>query len=281
MQSNTGLRRCFARDYELGRATAVRELERSVLGCDYGATSWTTLDEAHRLADLLGLRPSMRLLDVGAGAGWPGLYLALISGCDAVLTDVPVTGLRIAVERAASDGTSGRARAVAADGAALPFADHSFDAISHSDVLCCMPAKLSLLRECRRVAHAGARMVFSVIAPAPGLSDVERRIAIESGPEFVDLNGDYSTLVALSDWQLLLRIDVTDAFAHLIRVSLNVMHTNASALVDALGTDDYLNRVARRQATLFGLDRGVLKRELYAVTAALPSGTLTGCCLST
>src|SRR5262249_10214747 len=65
--------RCFTRDYELGRSTTVRELERDVLGSDYGATSWTTRDEARTVAELLGLRPDMRLLDVGAGAGWPGL----------------------------------------------------------------------------------------------------------------------------------------------------------------------------------------------------------------
>jgi hypothetical protein len=69
MSADTAPRRCFTRDYELGRSPAVRDLERSVLGCDYGATSWTTRDEAGTVADLLGLRPSMRLLDVGAGAG--------------------------------------------------------------------------------------------------------------------------------------------------------------------------------------------------------------------
>src|SRR5713101_4633295 len=188
-------RRCFTRDYELGLAVAVRELERNVLGCDYGATSWTTRDEAGRVVDLLALRPHVRLLDVGAGAGWPGLYLAQISGCDVVLTDIPHVGVRLALERAARDGIGERCQAVVSDGAALPFVEGSFDAISHSDVLCCMPAKLALLQECRRVAREAASMVFSVIVPAAALSDAERRFAIESGPEFVDLDGSYPTLL--------------------------------------------------------------------------------------
>ncbi len=266
MPANATPRRCFTRDYELGRFAAVREIERAVLGCDYGATSWTTRDEARIVADLLGLRTRVCLLDVGAGAGWPGLYLSLISGCDVVLTDIPHVGVRLALERAARDGIAERCRAVVADGAALPFADGSFEAISHSDVLCCMPAKLSLLQECRRVARAGATMVFSVIAPADALSVIERRIAIESGPEFVDVEGDYPTLLEQSDWRVLQHIDVTDRFAQSIRASLQAMHANADALVAALGNEDYCERVKRRQVTLVGLDRCVLKRDLFAAT---------------
>jgi SAM-dependent methyltransferase len=261
-------RRCFTRDYELGRSAAVRDLERSVLGCDYGATSWTTRDEAGTVADLLALRPGTRLLDVGAGAGWPGLYLAQISGCDVVLTDIPHDGVRLALERAARDGIGERCRAVVSDGAALPFADSSFDAISHSDVLCCMPAKLELLHECRRVARAGAPMVFSVIAPAATLSEAERGLAIESGPEFVDVDGDYPTLLEQSDWRVLQRIDVTNVFARSIRTSLHLMSTREDALVETLGAEDYRERVKRRQATLAGLDRRVLKREIFVATAA-------------
>lgn len=267
MSPDAAPRRCFTRDYEIGGSAVVRDLERSVLGCDYGATSWTTRDEAGTVADLLGLRARMRLLDVGAGAGWPGLYLSLISGCDVVLTDIPHVGVRLALERAAHDGIGERCRGVVADGAALPFAEGAFDAISHSDVLCCMPAKRALLTECRRVAREGASMVFSVIAPTAGLSDAERRFAIESGPEFVDVDGDYRTVLEQSDWRVLQRFDVSDVFAQSIRTSLHVMSARADALVETLGVQDYQERVKRRQATLAGLDRHVLQREIFVATA--------------
>jgi ubiquinone/menaquinone biosynthesis C-methylase UbiE len=274
MSPDAAPKRCFTRDYELGRSAAVRDLERNVLGCDYGATSWTTRDEAGTVVDLLGLRPRLRLLDVGAGAGWPGLYLAQISGCDVVLTDIPHVGVRLALERAARDGIGERCRAVVSDGTAMPFASHSFDAISHSDVLCCMEAKVELLRECRRVAHTGGPMVFSVIAPAPGLSDAERRLAIESGPEFVDLDGTYPTLLEQSDWRVVQQIDVTDVFAQSIRTSLHLMSAQEDTLVKALGAETYRERVKRREATLTGLDRRVLTRQIFVATAAAPASLI-------
>ena len=52
--------RDFARDYELGRSPALLELERCVLGCDYGATSLTTRQEASRIAERLEITRATR-----------------------------------------------------------------------------------------------------------------------------------------------------------------------------------------------------------------------------
>ena len=35
-----------------------------------------------------------RTLDVGAGSGWPSLYLVRETGCEAALVDLPLEGLR-------------------------------------------------------------------------------------------------------------------------------------------------------------------------------------------
>lgn len=244
----------------------MRDLERSVLGCDYGGTSWTTRREADRIAELLELRPGVRLLDVGAGAGWPGLHLAHVTGCDVVLADLPVVGLQIALARAAADGIKERCRAVVADGATLPFGESSFDALSHSDVLCCMPAKRSMLQACRRVAREGARMGFSVIAPASSLSPSARQIAIESGPEFVDVDGDYALLLEQSGWSVQERMDVTAEFAKSMRTTLEGMKLGVGELTKVLGADEFSERVIRRQATLAAVDQGLLKREIFVAT---------------
>lgn len=77
-------------------------VERMVIGADFGADGYTTVEQADELAHRLTLRP----------------------------------GLRIAAARAAGEGLTGRCAVVAAGGRHLPFAAEIFDAIVHTDVLC-------------------------------------------------------------------------------------------------------------------------------------------------
>ena len=118
---------------ELSRAE--RAVEREVFGSAAGINSYTTPAQTELLADALRLRPGVQLLDVGSGSGWPALYLAQRTGCDAVLTDVPVAGIRSAAARASDRRLLGRCAFVAASGTDLPFRSRSFDAVAHSDVL--------------------------------------------------------------------------------------------------------------------------------------------------
>lgn len=92
--------------------------------------------QADTLAQGLGLSAADRLLDLGSGRGWPGLYLAARTGCAVVLTDLPLAGLRVAAARAAAEGLASRAEVVVSAASALPFRARSFDAVIHADVLC-------------------------------------------------------------------------------------------------------------------------------------------------
>ena len=254
----------FARDYETAQDPLMREIERCVRGSDYGATSWTTRDQAEQAAVRLGLGRGRRLLELGAGSGWPALLFATLSGCDVVLADLPLSGLRIARERAATDGLDGRCSVLAADGAALPFADHSFDSIHHADVLCCMDHKREMLRECRRVARAEARMVFSVIllAREPAGHD-ERRLLQQSGPPYPDAGADYVVLLEEAGWTLVEGIDVTAEFMRCMEVLIEESHARRAPLVDLLGDEDYAERVERRRCTRAAVARGLLRREIF------------------
>jgi ubiquinone/menaquinone biosynthesis C-methylase UbiE len=260
---------CFAKEAAFARSCEMRDLERSICGCDYGSTSWTTRSEAERIAQLLALHPRAKLLDVGAGSGWPGLYIAGIAGCDVVLVDLPITNLQAARERAMADGVSERCGVVVANGAALPFKAASFDALSHSDVLCCTPDKLAILRACRRVARVGARMVFTVIAPAPLLSDADRQIAIASGPSFVDVPEDYAAMLERTGWRLRTREDLTAAFLATMRSHFEGLRARADVLVKVFGRDELTERMRDRHATIVATDAGLLRRELFVAHADL------------
>jgi len=124
----------FNERYRLVGEPAMRRAEIRAIGSDYGATSFTTRAQADRLAGLLELGPGKFLLDVGSGAGWPGIYLARSTGCRVVLTDLPLEGLQTASRRMQSEGVAGSV--VAASGDSLPLRDEVFDAATSSDVLC-------------------------------------------------------------------------------------------------------------------------------------------------
>ena len=84
----------------------------------------------------LKLSPGMSLLDLGAGRGWPGVYVTQQSSCRTVLTDVPAPALGLARSNAIEHGVGERCLYAAADGRALPFTSGVFEAVIHADVLC-------------------------------------------------------------------------------------------------------------------------------------------------
>ena len=124
----------FNERYRVVKEPPMRRAELRVIGSDYGATSYTTKDQADQLARVVGLVPGMLLLDVGTGAGWPGIYLGHSTGCRVVATDLPLEGLKTAKLRMHEDGVDGAVVATAGD--SLPFGPGSFDAATSSDVFC-------------------------------------------------------------------------------------------------------------------------------------------------
>lgn len=116
-------------------AAAMLAVEREALGTDYGANGYTTRAEADEIGALLALHAGSHLLDLGSGCGWPGLHLAARAGCRLTSADPVASG----VQRSVARGDDERLDAhlgVVADGAALPFAAGTFDALVHVDVLC-------------------------------------------------------------------------------------------------------------------------------------------------
>jgi len=254
--------------YWRSRASVMLDIERQVCGCDYGGCSWTTRSEAESFATLLGLRPGRRLLDLGAGSGWPGLYLARISGCDLTLIDLPLAGLRLAAERRARDALPGGCWIAAADATELPFRDGTFDALSHSDLLCCLRQKRAALAACRRVIRPTGCMAFTVISVVPDLAEDARRRAVAAGPEFIETSTPYPGLLEDTGWSLQDRQDLTAAYEASLRRQLQADEARRSALEELMGRALVTDRLAHWRHELAALDEGLLRRELYLAVPA-------------
>ncbi len=242
-------------------------LERDVLGCDFGGTSWTTRSQADEIPELLGLVPGSHLLEIGAGTGWPGIYLSSRTGCEVTLLDVPVNSLRYARDRARDENLDTRCLAIAASGAALPIKSAAFSLISHSDVLCCLPEKPAMLNECRRVACHGARMLFYVIAPAPGLSPADLDEACGVGPPFVAVTDSYTGLLAKSDWRMLQKTNLTAEYLNALRRLFVKMRASSYELEDVFGRAEFDEQLQHRARQISAIERGLLVREMYLVEA--------------
>jgi cyclopropane fatty-acyl-phospholipid synthase-like methyltransferase len=94
----------YAERYRIrASATIVDEAEREVIGEVWGANGFT--------------------------------YLAQRTGCEVVVTDLPTEGLEVASRRAKVEGLRSLG-AVAASARRFPFAENSFDAIVHVDLIC-------------------------------------------------------------------------------------------------------------------------------------------------
>jgi sterol 24-C-methyltransferase len=91
----------------------------------------------HYLALRLGLRPGMKVLDMGCGVGGPMRNIARVSGAD--ITGVTISPHQIERGRRYNerDGLSDICHFVEGDfNARLPFADNSFDAAYSIDAIC-------------------------------------------------------------------------------------------------------------------------------------------------
>ena len=106
----------FNNFYEFSTHEVLRRIESHTCGFCYGGNSWTTKKQAGFLGKKLGLSPLSSLIDIGAGARWPGLYLSSISGCSLTLVDLPETGLKLAADRSIQDKISERVKTLVANG---------------------------------------------------------------------------------------------------------------------------------------------------------------------
>ncbi len=254
----------FGDAYHRSTLPVMLKIEREVFGGDYGGNSWTTKEQANLIAELMQLGPNSKFADLGAGSGWPAIHIAKATGSHAALFDLPDISVRIAQERAITEGLSDCVTAHVADAAELPVDDGTYDAISHSDLLCCLVRKEDVLKECRRVVRGGGCMVFTVVLVPKGLKPADLDRAIANGPEFVDAPADYPTLLDRSGWRIDQKIDLTAEFLSTCTRQLQADRMYRGELVDVMGEEETDARIENWRCKAEAIREGLLTRELFS-----------------
>ncbi|KAI9002085.1 ubiquinone/menaquinone biosynthesis methyltransferase protein [Hyaloraphidium curvatum] len=120
------------------------------------------------LADLMQLRPGIKILDVGSGIGGPARYFAS-RGCDVTGVDLTEDFVATATSLTARVGLEDRARFVRASALEMPFADGSFEGAYMIHVGMNIGDKGALFREVRRVlAPNSTFVIFDIMRTKDG-----------------------------------------------------------------------------------------------------------------
>jgi ubiquinone/menaquinone biosynthesis C-methylase UbiE len=118
-------------------------------------------DVARDLAAAAGVKPGMRLLDVGCNLGNLAFHLAREFGCYSVGVDASRAAVEVAQIRAQENPPPNPAVFHVADARAMPFDDGEFDAVLSKDTFVNIVDKPRLVRELHRVLKGGGRLAFT------------------------------------------------------------------------------------------------------------------------
>jgi sterol 24-C-methyltransferase len=110
----------------------------------------------HWLAAQLGLKPGMKVLDVGCGVGGPMRAIARFSGADIVGVNNNAYQITRGEKHNAEAGLADRCSFLKADFMKLPVDSNTFDAVYAIEATCHAPDKLKLFTELARVMKPGA-----------------------------------------------------------------------------------------------------------------------------
>jgi ubiquinone/menaquinone biosynthesis C-methylase UbiE len=143
--------------------------------------SWVfeTLDGSDELATrqfmigLMGLKPGMSVLEVGAGTGKDSALILeqIRPGGTAVLSDLSPNMLRLATQKL--DPQDVDVHYLLANGAYLPFADDTFDALFHFGGINTFSERKQAFLEMTRVVKPGGKVVIGDESVAPWLRQAE------------------------------------------------------------------------------------------------------------
>jgi cyclopropane fatty-acyl-phospholipid synthase-like methyltransferase len=128
---------------------------------------FVTIAELRALARELRISPSATLVDLGCGAGGPGLWIAARAGAQMIGIDISAVAVAQAAARAKALGLSASATFRVADLEQTGLDDGIADAIVSIDALQYAPDKLAALQEAARLLRPGARLALTTFELDP------------------------------------------------------------------------------------------------------------------
>lgn len=123
------------------------------------------LKATEHLAELAGVEPGMRVLDVGSGVGGPSRYLAS-KGC--AVTGLDLSADYVALSRLLAERAGLSVEYVCADALEMPFEDACFDLIWTQHASMNIADKPRLYGEMARLLKPGGRLVFHDVFAGSG-----------------------------------------------------------------------------------------------------------------
>jgi SAM-dependent methyltransferase len=139
------------------------DLAQALLGPSFHPGGLNLTD---RLADLVGIGPGDRVVDVASGRGTTAIHLSRTRECQVV--GVEYSGRQVAVARqAAADARAPRATFVEGDAGSLPLGDAGADVLLCECSLCLFPDKAAAAREMLRVLRPGGRLALADLVLDP------------------------------------------------------------------------------------------------------------------
>jgi sarcosine/dimethylglycine N-methyltransferase len=115
------------------------------------------------MAEMVDLRPGMRVVDLGCGYGSTARYLASNYGCHVTGTNISQKELSLARERAAGASLENLLSFEYGDFHDIPYAYGSFDVVWSQEAFLHAYDKRRVLSECKRVLTPGGTLIFTDI----------------------------------------------------------------------------------------------------------------------
>ncbi|GAB4560085.1 MAG: hypothetical protein Tsb0020_06480 [Haliangiales bacterium] len=213
-----------------------------------------------RLADALGaLSTSTQIIDLGAGYGGAGRYLAQRFGCHVTCLNLSETQNQRNRDANQAQGLADKVSVVHGNFESLPSPDASFDVAWSQDAILHSADREQVLREVKRVLRPGGQFIFtdpmqSDSCPDGVLQPIFDRIHLSSLGSF----GYYRATAAKLGFEEVACVDLTDQLrTHYARVARELRSRYDEMVSRA--SQDYVDRMlVGLKHWVDGADRGYL-----------------------